>query len=86
MGHTVNWFRLVLNWLTVLVTPFLLSETLDMVGHTGKYEAAVKAAAATDQAIGMVLEACNKHNYVMLVTADHGNCERMIVSVFSEFS
>ena len=51
-----------------------------MVGHTGKYEAAVKAATATDEAIGMVLDACNKHNYVMLVTADHGNCERMIVS------
>lgn len=52
-----------------------------MVGHTGKYEAAVKAATATDEAIGLVLDACNKHNYVLLVTADHGNCERMIVSV-----
>lgn len=51
-----------------------------MVGHTGKYEAAVKAATATDEAIGMVLDACTKHNYVLLVTADHGNCERMIVS------
>lgn len=57
-----------------------------MVGHTGKYEAAVKAATATDEAIGMVLDACNKHNYVLLVTADHGNCERMIVSVFLSLS
>lgn len=45
----------------------------DMVGHTGNYEAAVKAVTATDEAIGMVLDACNKHGYVMLVTADHGN-------------
>lgn len=44
-----------------------------MVGHTGKYEAAVKAVTATDEAIGSVLDACNKHNYVLLVTADHGN-------------
>ena len=49
-----------------------------MVGHTGKYEAAVKAATATDESIGIVLDACNKHDYVLLVTADHGNCERMI--------
>lgn len=43
-----------------------------------KYLAAVKACTATDQAIGMVLNACNKHNYVLLVTADHGNAEKML--------
>jgi len=50
----------------------------DMVGHTGKYEAAVQACEVTDRAINQILEACNKHNYVLLVTADHGNAETMI--------
>ena len=49
----------------------------DMVGHTGKYEAAVIACTATDQAIGMIKEACEKHGYVLLITADHGNAEKM---------
>jgi len=49
----------------------------DMVGHTGKYEAAVKACTATDEAIGIVKNACEQNNYVMLVTADHGNAEKM---------
>jgi len=50
----------------------------DMVGHTGVYEAAVKACEATDDAIGRVKDACDKHGYVMMVTADHGNAEQMI--------
>lgn len=49
----------------------------DMVGHTGKYEPTVIACAATDRGIGQILEACNKNNYVLLVTADHGNAEVM---------
>lgn len=49
----------------------------DMVGHTGKYEPAVKACAATDKAIGVVKNACEQHGYVLLVTADHGNAEKM---------
>ncbi|XP_013774379.1 2,3-bisphosphoglycerate-independent phosphoglycerate mutase-like [Limulus polyphemus] len=50
----------------------------DMVGHTGVYEAALKAVEATDRAIGMIQQACEKHGFVMLVTADHGNAETMI--------
>jgi 2,3-bisphosphoglycerate-independent phosphoglycerate mutase len=49
----------------------------DMVGHTGKYEPAVIACAATDKGIGQILEACQANGYVMLVTADHGNAEQM---------
>ncbi|CAB3407213.1 unnamed protein product [Caenorhabditis bovis] len=49
----------------------------DMVGHTGVYEAAVKACEATDVAIGRIYEACQKHGYTLLVTADHGNAEKM---------
>ncbi|CAJ0944621.1 unnamed protein product, partial [Mesorhabditis belari] len=50
----------------------------DMVGHTGVYEAAIKACEATDVAIGRIFEACEKHGYVCMVTADHGNAEKMI--------
>ena len=50
----------------------------DMVGHTGVYEAAVKACEATDVAIGRMFEACKEHGYIMMVTADHGNAEKMI--------
>lgn len=49
----------------------------DMVGHTGVYEAAVKACTHTDKAIGVVRDACAKHGYVLLITADHGNAEIM---------
>ena len=49
----------------------------DMVGHTGKYEAAVVACTATDKGIGRILQACQDNGYVMLVTADHGNAEQM---------
>lgn len=49
----------------------------DMVGHTGVYEAAVKAVEATDVGIGRIRDACAKNGYVLLVTADHGNAEVM---------
>lgn len=49
----------------------------DMVGHTGKYEPAVIACAETDRCIGKIIEACKKHDYVFMVTADHGNAEQM---------
>ncbi|XP_022643450.1 2,3-bisphosphoglycerate-independent phosphoglycerate mutase-like isoform X2 [Varroa destructor] len=49
----------------------------DMVGHTGKYEAAVIACTATDKAIGQVAECCKKNDVILLVTADHGNAELM---------
>lgn len=50
----------------------------DMVGHTGNYKAAVEAIKATDQAVDVILEACQKKNYVLLITADHGNAEQML--------
>lgn len=49
----------------------------DMVGHTGKYEATVKAVEVTDKGIGMIHEACKKAGYVLFVTSDHGNAEQM---------
>ena len=50
----------------------------DMVGHTGVFEAAVKAVEVIDQCIGRVFEAVKKANGLLIITADHGNAERMI--------
>ena len=50
----------------------------DMVGHTGDLAAAKKAVAATDACAGRIVAALNKKGGVALVTADHGNSERMI--------
>ncbi|MDW6018234.1 2,3-bisphosphoglycerate-independent phosphoglycerate mutase [Vibrio plantisponsor] len=50
----------------------------DMVGHTGVYEAAVKACEAVDECIGRVVEAIKEVDGQLLITADHGNAEMMI--------
>lgn len=49
----------------------------DMVGHTGKYEAALKAVAALDDCVGKVVDAVKSAGGELLITADHGNCEQM---------
>ncbi len=49
----------------------------DMVGHTGVYEAAIKAVEALDTCLGRVEEALLEVDGQALVTADHGNCEQM---------
>jgi len=49
----------------------------DMVGHTGKLEAAIAAAEAVDACLGRVLAAVERHGGVLLITADHGNAEQM---------
>jgi 2,3-bisphosphoglycerate-independent phosphoglycerate mutase len=49
----------------------------DMVGHTGNLAAAVKAVEAVDTGLGRLVEAVNDTNGMLLVTADHGNCELM---------
>ena len=50
----------------------------DMVGHTGNLEAAIKAVETIDASVGKVVEAVNAQNGVLMITADHGNCEQMI--------
>jgi 2,3-bisphosphoglycerate-independent phosphoglycerate mutase len=50
----------------------------DMVGHTGKLDAAVKAVEHVDVCVGRILAAVQRQNGVAIVTADHGNCEQMI--------
>jgi len=49
----------------------------DMVGHTGKYDAAVKAAECLDTCLQRVAKALEEVNGQGLVTADHGNAEQM---------
>lgn len=50
----------------------------DMVGHTGVFEAAVKACETVDKCLGELVEKAVANNYSMLVIADHGNSETMI--------
>ena len=49
----------------------------DMVGHTGILEAAVKAAEAVDQCVGKILDKVKSMGGAAIVTADHGNFEKM---------
>jgi 2,3-bisphosphoglycerate-independent phosphoglycerate mutase len=49
----------------------------DMVGHTGKWEAALKAVVTIDNALAEIVNALEKVEGQMLVTADHGNIEQM---------
>ena len=49
----------------------------DMVGHTGNYEAAIKAVEAVDMALGEIYAKAKEKNYAMIITSDHGNCEEM---------
>ena len=51
----------------------------DMVGHTGVFEAAVKAVEAVDECVGKVTEAVLKAGGAVLLTADHGNADKMLV-------
>ena len=50
---------------------------MDMVGHTGIFEAAVQAVETVDDCVGRVTEALKKAGGVALITADHGNAEQM---------
>ncbi len=51
---------------------------LDMVGHTGVMEAAVKAVEAVDACLGKVVQGVREAGGCLLVIADHGNAEQMI--------
>ncbi len=50
----------------------------DMVGHTGKYEAAILAVETLDHCLERVLKALHQAGGEMLITADHGNAELMV--------
>ena len=52
----------------------------DMVGHTGVFDAAVKAVETVDECVGQVVEATLKMGGIAMITADHGNAEQMLQS------
>ena len=52
----------------------------DMVGHTGNFDAAVRACEAVDQCVKEVVTTGLDSNYTTILIADHGNCETMVNS------
>jgi 2,3-bisphosphoglycerate-independent phosphoglycerate mutase len=50
----------------------------DMVGHTGIYEAIMKAVEAVDDCVGEVVKAAKQNNYTVLIIADHGNADNAV--------
>lgn len=56
----------------------------DMVGHTGIFAAAKKAVEVVDGCVGSIVTAMKQHNGIVLITADHGNSERMVDTVTGE--
>ena len=50
----------------------------DMVGHTGNFEAAIKACETIDECVERVISSCIKNEYIVLLISDHGNCDMMI--------
>merc|ERR1711916_336927 len=49
----------------------------DMVGHTGVYDAGIKAVEAVDKELGLIIEKAKELGYNLILTSDHGNCEEM---------
>lgn len=49
----------------------------DMVGHTGNYEATIIGVESVDLVLKRVMNACDKVNATLIVTADHGNADEM---------
>jgi 2,3-bisphosphoglycerate-independent phosphoglycerate mutase len=49
----------------------------DMVGHTGVFDAAVKAVETVDHELGRIIEKAKAEDYALVLTSDHGNCEEM---------
>jgi 2,3-bisphosphoglycerate-independent phosphoglycerate mutase len=58
---------------------------LDQVGHLGRYDLAVKAAAHVDAALSQILRVCHDEDWTVLITSDHGNADRMIDSAGRPF-
>ena len=50
----------------------------DMVGHTGDFNAAIKAVETVDEQLGKIYNRVNALGGTLIVTADHGNCEEML--------
>ena len=74
--------------ITAKLLPEIISETADficlnfantdMVGHTGVFSAAIKAAETVDDCVRQLVTEALNHNYTIFLTADHGNADYMI--------
>ncbi len=49
----------------------------DMVGHTGEREAVIRAVEKVDESVGRIVRAVNSMAGIALITADHGNAEKV---------
>ncbi len=49
----------------------------DMVGHTGNLKAGIKAVEVVDECLGQIITKATEQNYSLVITSDHGNCEKM---------
>ena len=49
-----------------------------MVGHTGNLDATICAMEAVDLALARLQKVCKEEGYIMCVTADHGNADKML--------
>ncbi len=58
----------------------------DMVGHTGNFDATVKAVEAVDKCLKQVIDSISIKNGIALITADHGNAEKMITKDGKKFT
>ncbi|XXF79283.1 2,3-bisphosphoglycerate-independent phosphoglycerate mutase [Myxococcaceae bacterium GXIMD 01537] len=56
----------------------------DMVGHSGKLDAALQAVKVVDECLGILGQACARNGWAMVVSADHGNVEMMTDPVTGE--
>lgn len=50
----------------------------DMVGHTGVFTAAMKAAETVDHCLSQLVPVCMEHGYALVIIADHGNADMMV--------
>ena len=50
---------------------------MDIVGHTGKMKETIAAAEVLDLNLGRIIKEAEKSDYVLVMTADHGNAEKM---------
>ena len=62
------------NKYSLIVTNFA---NTDMVGHTGNFEATVKAVETVDSCIGRIFKQCKENDYTLIITSDHGNADLM---------
>lgn len=58
----------------------------DMMGHSGDYEAAIKAVKILDEAVGQIMKAVLEADGALIITADHGNADDMINKLTGEIN